>query len=198
MAGAAEPSQTHSLELGHGFALICGVVGKLDGSLEVAVAFRGRTIFRRSVAHDDPPQGPAFKLGPVRFAAQLDLDAFRGELSWVSYLSVRLPGRWRDLYRIDDRLPFSPGIGEVGSGPQPQEVCEPVVSHPKFGESQLCTPMVLRIFVDDEERAIAEVGRIVKNRMFPDHSGFVFNTVACVGKVPDGASGLYTDPTSHR
>jgi hypothetical protein len=193
MAGAAD-SRTHRLELGHGFELISGL-GKLDGSVEVTIAFRKRTLFRETFAPDDPPKGFKVDLKLVRADAQLDLDAFAGELSWAAHLSVRLPRGWRDLYRGDRRvlLRFGPAIGEVGGSPK---VFEPVVDHPTFGKSQLCTPVVLRIFVDDQERAIAEVGQIVKEKMFPDRPGFTFNTVACVGHVPDGTPGLYTDPTS--
>jgi hypothetical protein len=193
MAGAAD-SRTHRLELGHGFELISGL-GKLDGSVDVAIAFRHRTVFRQTLAPDDPPKGFKVDLKLVRADAQLDLDAFAGELSWAAHLSVRLPRGWHDVVAVDRRvvLRFSPAIGEVGPS---SEVFEPEVDDPRFGQSQLCTPTILRIFVDEQERAIAEVGQIVKEKMFPDRPGFTFNTVPCVGRVPDGTPGLYTDPRS--
>src|SRR4029077_9122179 len=90
-------------------------------------------------------------------------------------------------------LSFDPSLGEVDGS---TAVHPPMVDDPVFGTSQTCTPTILRIHVDDKPRDLCDVGRVVKETMFPEHPPFVFNTVACVGAFPVGGPGQYTDPCS--
>ncbi|MHB1535578.1 MAG: hypothetical protein ACYC1D_13410 [Acidimicrobiales bacterium] len=87
-----------------------------------------------------------------------------------------------------------PGVGQIADS---VVVHAPVVDDPRWGRSQLRTPAVLRLFVDDSRRAGTSVGARVKQVLFPAHPPFVFNTVACVGGVDKDAPGLYSDPESH-
>jgi hypothetical protein len=126
----------------------------------------------------------------------LGVDVFAGRVVGKAEIAVRpLVGRWRKLLDLDRRvlLRFDPAVGEIGDGP---DFVTPVLSHDRYGASQLCTPAILRLHVDDGEREISDAGRLVKQTLFADHPPFVFNTVACVGQAGDGGLGAYTDPDS--
>jgi hypothetical protein len=195
MGPDAEETRTHALELGHGLEMYSAFPA-LDGTVEVTLTFHGHRVFHKTFSPDQPTADFEHDHEHLRADGRIELDAFAGELYWSGHLGARPPGGdWHMLVDVDRDVlfRFSPAVGEVAGSPVVQE---PVVADPGFGSSQLCTPVVLRIFVDDQDRAVAEVGKIVKQRMFPDHPGFVFNTVACVGRVPDGTPGLYGDPNS--
>jgi hypothetical protein len=109
-----------------------------------------------------------------------------------------MPGsdQWRPVFESERELllRLNPATGKIGGS---STVQEPLMVDARFGRSQLCTPAVLRIFVDDEERAVSPVGRLVKRALFPHHPPFVFNTVACVGQAqPQRLLGAYTNPGS--
>ena len=56
---------------------------------------------------------------------------------------------------------FDPATGEVSGS---TAVHEPVVDHPVYGRSQLCSPTILRIHVADVDRWVSDVGRTAKRR----------------------------------
>jgi hypothetical protein len=187
------------LELGHGLELGCSFP-ELAGSVRVRLSFRDHRIFERTLTREGTREGFEFSTRVARGEGKVELDPFAGELSWGLRLELRDPivtgpedDEWESVLNRDGVLRFCPALGEVGGS---AEVVEPVVDDPRYGRSQLCTPAVLRIFVDEQEREIAEVGKLVKRQMFGEHPPFVFNTVACVGAVPDGTPGLYPDPSS--
>ena len=122
-------------------------------------------------------------------------DVFSGELAAEGEIAVRpLVGKWRKLLDVERKtLRFDPAVGEIGGK---ADFAEPVVDHEDYGRSQLCTPAILRLHVDEGERAISDAGRLVKNRLFARHPPFVFNTIACVGGADAGGRGAYPDPNS--
>jgi hypothetical protein len=187
-------STPHVLDLGHGVELRT-TFPALDGSVGVALLHREHVLFSKTFTRDEPRGDFSFHTALARGDGAIEVDLFAGELAWEGHLALRLPGGWRRILHVDRDvlLAFAPAVGRVG--PEP-DVDEPVVDDPRYGRSQLCTPAVLRIPVDVADRKVADVGEIVKARMFPDHPPFTFNTVACVGGVEDGAPGLYTDPDS--
>jgi hypothetical protein len=191
--GPGAPSTPHTLDLGHGLELRAAVPA-LDGTIEIAVLYRHRRLIKQAFSPDTPQRGFKLSLPVVKLDAEFELDAFLGELRATGYLKVWWL-RWRTVFDADDDvlMRFCPAVGQIADSPA---VVEPLVDHPRFGRSQLCTPTVLRIFVDQHERVVAEVGQIVKEKMFPDHPPFTFNTVACVGRVGQAGAGLYTDPNS--
>jgi hypothetical protein len=187
----------HILDLGHGVELRAGLPA-LDGTIEIAVLHRGHKLIEEVFSPDTPQHGFRLSLAVIELDASLEVDAFLGELRASGHIKVRglLRWRWHTVLDADDEvlMRICPAVGQIDGSPA---VIEPVIEDQRFGGSQLCTPTVLRIFVDEQERAVADVGQIVKARMFPDHPAFAFNTVACVGRVSkDGAPGLYTDPNS--
>jgi hypothetical protein len=128
------------------------------------------------------------------------LDVFAGEVRLVTDVALRrrpaegVGHRWKQVARGRHVLMrFAPAAGQVAGS---AVVHAPVVDDPVWGGSQLCTPAVLRLFVDDSNRLVTRVGRLVKRRIFPEYPPFVFNTVACVGGVPADSPGLYSDPLS--
>jgi len=186
----------HSLSLGRGLTL-SAAFPDLEGSVEITIARRRRVLFRKVFKPDEPRDGFRHHGRFVRADGDLELDVFSGELFWEGHLEVRRPwGRkWHRILGVDRGVIMrsAPAIGEIAGSPN---VEDPRVSDRRFGESRLCTPTALRLYVDDQERDIADIGRRVKRRMFPDYPPFVFNTVACVGGSPEGAPGLYTNPNS--
>ena len=194
MSRGRDPRLTpHTIGLGHGIELRAALPD-LDGSIEIAVLRRNRVLVKRTFSPDAAQHGFKLSLRFLQLDAELEVDAFLGEVRASGYLKVRWL-RWRTVFDADDEvlMRICPAVGQIAGSPA---VIEPLVDHPRFGRSQLCTPTVLRIFVDEQERAVADVGQIVKERMFPAYPPFAFNTVACVGRVREGAPGLYTDPGS--
>jgi hypothetical protein len=184
-----------SLDLGHGLTMHCSM-DSLDDTFLVRVTWRrlplGRRRFRRTHEHD------TFRLALPFLRVELGVwvDVFAGQVAGEAEVAVRpLVGGWRRLLDIDQRvlMRFDPAVGEIGGE---ADVVEPVVRHDRFGASQLCTPAILRLHVDAGKREISDAGRIVKERLFPDHPPFVFNTIACVGKAGADGRGLYGDPNS--
>jgi hypothetical protein len=184
-----------SLNLGHGLTMHCSM-DSLDDTFLVRVTWHrvpvGKRRFSRTVGEDTLRLALPF----LRVEVGLWVDVFAGEVRGEAEIAVRpLVGGWRKLLDLDNRvlLPFDPAVGEIGGE---ADVAEPVVRHDRFGSSQLCTPAILRLHVDDGERQISDAGRIVKWELFPDHPPFVFNTIACVGQAGADGRGLYGDPNS--
>jgi hypothetical protein len=168
----------------------------LDDSVLVAVARRKRVLWQRRFRRNDDSDTLKIALRFLRVDLALWADVFSGEVLGSGHVEVRRPfGRWREVLDVDRDvlIRFDPAVGEIGGS---VEVFEPVVDDVRHGRSQLCTPAVLRIHVDDEKRAIADVGRLVKRTLFPRHPPFVFNTVACVGAADKRGRGAYTNPDS--
>jgi hypothetical protein len=187
----------HTLDLGHGVELRCSMPS-LDGTVRVALAFRDHEIFSTALRPDSPPHAVRHAGDHLDLSLELWTDAFRGEVAAGGHLRLRAPfaDDWHTLFDADRDVlvRFSPGVGQVGGS---SSVHEPLILDERFGRSQLCTPAVLRIFVDEEDRAISQVGRLVKSKLFRDRPPFVFNTVACVGQAdPKTFLGLYPDPSS--
>ncbi|MHB1534137.1 MAG: hypothetical protein ACYC1D_05905 [Acidimicrobiales bacterium] len=188
------------LELGHQLA-ISVAYPSTPGSLQVRLTFRGRSLVDTFLSAERPRARIALALGPCKAEMAVVLDVFAGEVRLVTDVAVRRTTRcdsgvrWKHL--VNSRrvmLRFAPAAGQVAGS---AAVHAPTVDDPTWGSSQLCTPAVLRLFVDDSHRSVTAAGRIVKQVLFPEHPPFVFNTVACVGSVAPGAPGVYSDPLSH-
>lgn len=184
-----------TLVLGRGIEMDCSFPS-LD-SVEVSIRWWRRRLFHHRFDADNRVKEHPINLGIVRFVIGVETDMFRGQIVWRFDVAGRLhPGRgWRRLTAGADRVlvSFDPCLGELASS---TAVWPPQVDDSSFGQSQLCTPSILRIHVEDRHRDLCRVGRAVKAEMFPDHQPFVFNTVACVGAFGAGGPGLYPDPAS--
>ncbi len=182
------------LDLGNGFQLAASFPGP-PHSVRVSLRWRAHQLFVHVFTADRAVTDFRFDGSHHRADGRMKFDVFSGELWWSLRLEVRRGGAWKRLLAIDRAVvaKFDPSIGQIGGS---TVVHEPVVDDPAFGRSQLCSPTILRIHVADVGRWIADVGQIAKQTLFPHVPRFTFNTVACVGDVPDGAPGLYTDPTS--
>jgi hypothetical protein len=90
---------------------------------------------------------------------------------------------------------FDPAIGSLGGS---SSLHAPHLASPTFGYSSACTPVPMRIHLDDRRRAICSVNQIVRARVFrpEQYPPFVFNVVPCVGGAQPGERS-YADPGSH-
>jgi hypothetical protein len=187
----------HTLELGHGVQLSC-TMPALDGAVRVAFDWRDHEVFATTFRPHAPAHHVRHTGELLDVSLEVSVDAFGGELRAGGHLKVRPPlgDDWHTVFDGDDvLLRFSPGVGQVGDS---SAVAEPLVVDRRFGRSQLCTPAVLRIFVDEDDRALSRAGALAKRWLFADRPPFVFNTVACVGQAEgERLLGLYTDPNSH-
>ena len=189
-----------SLALGHGVVITVSHPSG-PGTLRLRLAFRGRTVVNRTFTGEGPQARIAVACKFFKADLTAVVDVFAGEVRIVMGVAVRRHAKagttagWKPLFGA--RLVvfrFAPAAGQVAGS---AVVHAPTVDDAVWGRSQLCTPAVLRLFVDESHRAGTPVGRLVKQVVFPDHPPFVFNTVACVGGVADGGPGLYSDPESH-
>jgi hypothetical protein len=189
---------SHTLDLGHGVQLRC-TMPSLDGAVRVAFDWRDHELFATTFRPHAPPHQVRHAGELVDVSLEVAVDAFGGEVRAGGHLKVRPPlsDDWDTVFDEDDHvlLRFSPGVGQVGGS---STVAEPLVVDQRFGRSQLCTPAVLRIFVDEEDRIFSRAGALAKRWLFADRPPFTFNTVACVGQAEsERLLGLYTDPNSH-
>jgi hypothetical protein len=186
-------TETHTLEIGHGLSMVCAYPE--TGTVDVTIAHGHHKLLEHRFSPDAKGAHLSCHLPIIEADCGLTFDPFMGQLTWDGDLKVRLePGHpWKTLLEGPDvLLQFDPSLGEIDGRP---DAFAPVTEGP-YGPGQLCTPVVLRFHVAETHRAVSHVGRIVKEELFPDHLPFTFNTVACVGAVPDGSPGLYTDPES--
>lgn len=127
--------------------------------------------------------------GLVSVRLDVDVDGLLGEVVASGEVRVRDPlsGHWDTLLDLEGDVlaRYAPVAGVIGTTPVPDP---PAVDDPEYGKSRPTATGVTRLFVDDEERLLTDVGRRAKARLWADRPGFVFNTVACVGS--------YVDPDS--
>ena len=185
----------HTLKLGYGLELRCEM-DALDDSVLVGAAWRGlplgRKRFSRELEHDTFRRRLPF----LHFELGVWVDVFAGEVVGEGEVALRpFVGKWRTLFDIERKVlvRFDPAVGEIGGK---AGFAEPVVDHTRYGRSQLCTPAILRLHVDDGKREISDAGRLVKKTLFEDHPPFVFNTIACVGEADARGRGAYPNPDS--
>ena len=184
----------HSLKLGYGAELRCKM-DRLDDSILVALAWHRLAVWKRFNRTDDQ-KTMKIAVPFLRVELGLWIDVFSGEIEGGGHIEVRpLVGKWLTVLDIPRKVlvRFDPAVGEIGGS---IEVVEPIVDEPAYGRSQLCTPAILRLHVDDGEREISDAGRLVKQKLFQDHPPFVFNTVACVGAADASGRGAYPNPNS--
>jgi hypothetical protein len=186
---------SHKLKLGYGLELRC-TMDALDDSILVGVAWRGIGVGKQRFSRKREHHTFRLTLPFLRIELAVWVDVFSGEVVGEGEVAVRpLVGKWRKLLDLDRRalIRFDPAVGEIGGSPG---FAEPVVEDPRYGRSQLCTPAILRLHVDEGERAISDAGRLVKKTLFDEYPPFVFNTVACVGEADARGRGAYPNPNS--
>src|SRR5919197_1018253 len=162
----------------------------LDGSLKLGLVHDEQVVYEEVIPPDADEPHKAFKvkLGPLSLELTLIADHALGELG------VRGSIRGGDLHKdFDEVLRYNPAHGRVGKSDQADP---PIFDDPRFGRTRMSSKNVTRIFVEDRKRLIADVGRVVKNTLWPDHEDWVFNTVACVGAFDEQGRGTYGDPNS--
>ena len=120
---------------------------------------------------------------------EIEVDGLLGEVEATGSIQLRDPvsGHWETVLEPDGDViaRYAPVAGVVGRTPVPDP---PAVDDPEFGRSRPTATGVTRLFVDDEDRLLTDVGRKARARLWAGRPGFVFNTVACVGG--------YVDPDS--
>ena len=186
---------THKLKLGHGLEMHCRM-DALDDSVLVGVAWRGIRVSEQRFSRERDHHTFRLALPFLRVELGVWVDVFLGEVVGEGEIAIRpFVGKWRKLLDVDRKalVRFDPAVGEIGGK---ADFAEPVVDHSRYGRSQLCTPAILRLHVDDGKREISDAGRLVKKTLFEDHPPFVFNTIACVGEADARGRGAYPNPDS--
>jgi hypothetical protein len=177
-----------------GVAIDCGM-SALDGSVEVGIHHDDREVRRERIAPEDPPKKVSVDLGVVELELEVGADNEEGEIDVSGRVVLENPlgdGR-KTLHEVKKCVPYAPAHGSVGGRSEPDP---PIFDDPRFGRSRMSSKKVTRVFVDERPRLLADVGRVVKETLWPDCEPWVFNTVACVGDFDSRGRGTYSDPTS--
>lgn len=167
-------------------------------SVAVSVRFRARRLWHHAFTRDATRKRHVLDLGMLRLDFTVTGDLFEGTLTWSASVATRswIGRPWVRRHDLHERsvIRFDPSMGEIGGR---TDVYPPVVFDPVYGSSQNCTGTILRIHVDDDARALCEVGSKVKRQMFPDpYPPFVFNAVAAVGAFEEDGPQAYGNPES--
>lgn len=169
---------------------------ELDGAVEVGIQHEDEVLERELVAPKDPGKHFHLEIGPLAADLALEVDNSRGKVHASGRVSAGNSdsGKDRTIAELDTVvLRYAPAHGFVGERAEPDP---PVFEHPQFGESRMSSKNVTRFFVEERERALANVGKVVKKALWDDYPDWVFNTVACVGSFDAAGRGSYSDPTS--
>jgi hypothetical protein len=169
---------------------------ELDGSVVVGIEHEGEVVESGVIDPATPGKHFELDLGRLRVDVNLAVDNSLGEVSAHGEVRARDPllEQWHTLAEIDETLiHYNPTHGAVGRSPDPDP---PHFADPQFGRTQMSSKNVTRIFVEDRERLLADVGRVVKRALWDDYPDWVFNTVACVGAHGPDGRGTYGDPES--
>jgi hypothetical protein len=166
----------------------------LDGDVELGIRHKDELVERKVIAPDDPPKPFKLELGPLEIDLWLGADNAEGSVEAKGHVKRRDDGEWKTIADLDKTiLRYAPAHGSVGGNSKPDPL---VFKDSRFGESRMSSKNVTRMFVEDNERLLADVGRHVKKDLWGDYPDWVFNTVACVGAFDGEGRGSYTDPTS--
>lgn len=170
---------------------------ELDGSVAVSLRMGDQALGAGRLTAEEPCKRLELSFDVVRGDVELCVDSARGEVSASGHLAFKNPltGQWHTVLTVDGDvlIRYGPARGSIGGNPQTDP---PVVDSPEFGTSRTSSEQVTRFFVDDTERVLADVGRVVKRALWRDHPDWVFNTVACVGPFEQDGRGTYCDPSS--
>lgn len=181
------------VELGNEITCQCSFVA--EDAVHVHLQWRNQTLFDAVLKPDRPEQTKRLESHLVRSKSTVEIDFFSGELSWTARILIK--DAQRPITVETDRdvfLRFDPCIGQIKGE---FTAIPPVVDHPEWGRSGMSSTTVTRIHIDDHDRQVAGVGRLVKKELFADYAPFTFNTVACCGEARQGQPGVYGDPESH-
>ena len=183
-----------AIPIAPGLAINC-TMGALDGSVDVGVEHDDEVVKRERIRPEDPPKPFVVDLGVLELELEVGADNANGEIDVNGrvVLDDPLGAARKVVHEVSKRIPYAPAHGSVGGRTDPDP---PIFDDEKFGRTRMSSKTVTRVFVDERERQLADVGRVVKDALWPDHEPWVFNTVACVGDFDDRGRGTYSDPTS--
>jgi hypothetical protein len=183
-----------AIPIAPGIAINC-TMGALDGSVDVGVKHDDEVVKQERIRPEDPPKPFVLDLGVLELEAEIGADNENGEIDVNGrvVLDDPLSDNRKVVREVKRCIPYAPAHGSVGGRSEPDP---PVFDDPRFGKSRMSSKKVTRVFVEDRERQLADVGRVVKRTLWPDYEPWVFNTVACVGDFDSRGRGTYSDPTS--
>ncbi len=181
--------------LAPGVGIHCAVPD-LDGSIELGIEHDGEVVEQEVVPPEAAGKHFSLELGRLTIDLRLGVDHVNGEVEAGGRVRVRDSDsdEERTLVDIDEvLLRYNPTHGSVGQSATPNP---PRFDDPRFGKSRMSSKNVTRILVDENERVLADVGRVVKKALWDDYPDWAFNTVACVGEFDAEGRGSYSDPKS--
>jgi hypothetical protein len=186
----------NAIDLGHDLHLSWAFGA---GTVQCELALRGDVIASATVSVASPTGTARVDTADVDAELQFVADFAAGTVTWSGDVRVRDPlanPPWTSVAHAgpDVLVRFDPTAGAVDGSPTPH----PPVVDPVWGASGPSGHGITRFHVSTDERALADVGRIVKAELFDHLPPFAVNVVACCGR-PTGpnAPGVYGDPESH-
>jgi len=168
----------------------------LDGSIELGIKHGDEVVEQARVRPEDPPKPFRIDLGMIEVDVALGADNSKGEVSAKGRVRLDSPVSPKEVQVAEiDRILFryGPAHGSVAGRTEPDP---PIFDDRRFGRARMSSKNVTRVFVDDNERLLTDVGRVVKRLLWDDYPDWTFNTVACVGDFDDKGLGAYGDPSS--
>lgn len=192
---AGEEGGSTQIPLAGGLEVHCAI-SELDGAVEVGLVREGEVVDTETLPPGAGPKTIDVDLGPLEVSLALNVNHEIGEVHGKGKVVLHEPilDTRHTLLDIDEvLLRYAPTHGSVGGSRDPDPM---VVEDSRFGTSRSSSKNVTRFIVDEHERQLSNVGRLVKETLWKDYPPWVFNTVACVGPFDEAGRGSYSDPDS--
>jgi hypothetical protein len=139
-------------------------------------------------------EGEAF----IRADLDVTLEPFLGQVLASGDVEVNENGTWIPVAQFPNTPLFlydpTKGVIAGKTGPFPPKVSEnPGHWGPSYSSSG---NGITRFHITDDDRSLTDIGRRVKQMMFPDYPPLVMNIIACCGQPYADGTGPYVDPRS--
>lgn len=188
----------HTISLGHGLFVDYGFSSSTE--LDYDLRFEQREVVHGSVSVGTPSGPVGVSTDLVRGQLEITIEPLSGVVGLIATIEVREPGveppTWKTVVNFTEPHitmidPTKGFIAGAESGYPPQ-----VLGYGPNGPSG--GGDVTRFHISDDERLLADVGRIVKQRLFAATGPLTLNILACVGlgADPGKGPGVYADPES--
>jgi len=190
------PSQ-HTIDLGHGLFIDYSFTSSTE--LDWDLRFEKLELAHGSMSVGTPTGPVGVSTDLVRGQLEITIDPLTGVVGLTAMIEVREPGveppTWKTVVDLTEPhlTLIDPTKGLVAGS---ETGYAPTVAG--YGPNGPSGDGVTRFHISDDQRVLADVGRIVKQRLFADTGPLTLNIIACVGlgADPGKGPGVYADPES--